>query len=78
MKPKQQFSKISLDKIIVMLNNIYMCYILHHMITVTMVIFSPVYVASSLTDASINPEEYTLRRQLHDRVVLYARIIDVS
>ena len=35
------------------------------------------YAVSSLTDATIDPAEYTLRRPLSDRLTLYARIVGV-
>jgi hypothetical protein len=35
-------------------------------------------VESSITDASIDPTKYTIRRQLSGRLVLYARIVGVS
>ncbi len=35
-------------------------------------------VESSITDASIDPNKYTIRRQLSERLVLYARIVGVS
>ena len=34
--------------------------------------------ASSLTDASIDPAEYIITRQLHERLVMYAKIDGVS
>lgn len=35
-------------------------------------------VESSIRDASIDPTKYTIRRQLNERLVLYARIVGVS
>lgn len=35
-------------------------------------------VVSSIRDANIDPTKYTIRRQLNERLVLYARIVGVS